>query len=349
VQEQIAKEVSEKLRLRPTGEEQKRLAKRYTENPEAHQLYMKGRFLWNRRTPETLRQATEYFQRAIDKDPGYALAWSGLADSYAVYAVYDLLPPKEAVPKTKEAASRALALEDTLAEAHTALAFVKALYDWDWPGAEREFKRAFELNPNYATAHHWYSLYLEATGRLDDAIAETKRAQEADPLSLISNVAAGQAFYFARRYEQAIEQLRKALEMDSTFYLAHWLLAMVYEQVGRYEEAIAEGQKALGVSESAPSALSVLGHAYAASGKRAEAQKVLAELKNPLKQRYVAPLYIAVIYAGLGDKAPALEWLERAYEDHSDRLAWIKVDPRLDGLRGEPRFQDLLRRMHLEP
>jgi TolB-like protein/Tfp pilus assembly protein PilF len=349
VQEEIAKEVSVKLGLRPTGEEQKRLAKRYTENPEAHQLYMKGRYLWNRRTPETLRQATEYFQRAIDKDAGYALAWAGLADSYAVYSTYDMLPPREATPKAKEAASRALALDDTLAEAHTALAYVKGLYDWDWSGAEREFKRAIELNPNYATAHHWYSLYLEATGRLDDSIVETKRAQEADPLSLISNVASAQAFFFARRYDQAIEQCRKTFEMDPSFYLAHLLLAMVYEQAGRYEEAIAECQKALSVSGGAPRVLGVLGHAYALAGKRSEALKVLAELKNLSKQRYVAPVHMAVVYAGLGDKASALGWLERAYEDPYDRLAWIKVDPQLDSLRGEPRFQDLLRRMHLEP
>jgi serine/threonine-protein kinase len=349
VQEEIAKEVSEKLHLRPSGEEQKRLAKRYTENPEAHQLYLKGRYLWNRRTPETLRQATEYFQRARDKDAGYALAWAGLADCYAVYPTYDLLPPKEAVPKTKEAADRALALDDTLVEAHTALAYVKALYEWDWQGAEREFKRAIVLNPNYANAHNWYSLYLEATGRLDDAIAEAKRAQEADPLSLISYVAAGQAFYFARRSDQATEQLRMALEMEPSFYLAHWLLALVYEQERRYEDAIAEDEKALSVSGGAPRALSVLGHAYAMSGKRSEALKVLAELKNLSKQRYVAPFHTAVIYAGLGDKGRSLEWLERAYEDHYDQLAWIRVDPKFDSLRAEPRYHDLLRRMHLEP
>jgi tetratricopeptide (TPR) repeat protein len=325
------------------------MAKRYTENTEAYQLYLKGRYLWNRRTPETLRQATEYFQRAINKDSGYALAWAGLADCYAVYAVYDLLPPREAIPKTKEAASRALALDDTLAEAHAALAYVKGLYEWDWPGAERGFKRAIELDPNYSTAHHWYALYLEAMGRLDEAIAETKRAQETDPLSLIANVTAGQALYFARRYDQAIEQARRAIEMDPSFYLAHWLLAMVYEQAGRYEDAIAEGQKALNASGGAPSALSVLGHAYAASGKRSEALKVLAELKNLSKQRYVSPLYIAVIYVGLGDKVHALEWLEKAHNDRSDRLCWIKAWPEFDSLREEPRFQDILRRMNLTP
>jgi serine/threonine protein kinase/Tfp pilus assembly protein PilF len=349
VQEEIAKEVSEKLRLRPTGEEQKRLAKRYTESPEAHQLYMKGRFLWNRRTGETLQRAAEYFQQAIEKDPSYALAWAGLADCYAVYGFYDVLPPKEANPKAKEAAIRALALDDTLAEAHATLAFVKTCYEWDWPGAEREFKRAIGLNPNYATAHQWYSNLLDGTGRLDEAIAEAKRAQEADPLSLVVNSAAGQTFYFARRYEQAIEQLRNALEMDPTFYLAHLLLAMVYEQVGRYEEAITESQKALSLPGGAPSALGVLGHAYALAGKRVEAQKVLAELKNLSKRHYVAPFEIALIYAGLGNKALGLEWLEMAYEDHSDRLRWIKVWPQFDSLRGEPRFQDLLRRMHLEP
>jgi tetratricopeptide (TPR) repeat protein len=280
VQEEIAKEVSEKLRLRPTGEEQKRLTKHYTENPEAHQLYMKGRYLWNRRTGETLQRAAEYFQQAIDKDPSYALAWAGLADCYAVYGFYGVLPPKEANPKAKEAAIRALALDDTLAEAHATLAFVKTSYDWDWPSAEREFKRAIELNPNYATAHQWYSNLLDGTGRVDEAIAEAKRAQEADPVSPIISTATGQALYFARRHDQAIEPLRKALEMDPSFWLAHRLLAMVYEQSGRYEEAIAEGQKALSLTEGAPSGLAVLGHAYAAAGRRADAQKVVTELKD---------------------------------------------------------------------
>src|SRR5713226_5381496 len=279
------------------------MKKRYTENPEAHQLYLKGRYLWNRRTGETLKRAAEYFQQAIDKDPGYALAWAGLADCYAVYSFYDVLPPREAAPKAKEAASKALELDDTLAEPHAALGYVKTHYEWDWAGAEREFKRAIELNPNYATAHFWYGNCLEATGRLDEAIAEANRAQEADPLSLAISSAAGRKLYFARRYDQAIEHLRKTLEMDPRFSRTHWFLAMAYEQVARQDEAIAECQKALSLSGREPAVLGVLGHAYAVSGKRAEAQKVLAELKDLSNRRYVAPFDIVLIYAGLGDKS----------------------------------------------
>jgi serine/threonine protein kinase/tetratricopeptide (TPR) repeat protein len=349
VQEEIAKEVSNKLRLRPSGEEQKRLAKHYTENPEAHQLYLKGRYLWNRRTGATLQRAAEYFQQAVDKDPAYAPAWAGLADCYAVYSLYDVLPPREAVPRAKEAATKALALDDGLAEPHAALAYVKTFYDWDWQGAEREFKRAIGLNPNYATGHHWYSIHLDSVGRLDEAIAEAKRAQDADPLSLPIGTAFGHAFYFARRYDQAIDQLRKTLEMDQNFLLAHWALGMSYEQGVRHNEAIAEFQKAASLSRGQALALGGLGHAYAISGKRAEAQKVLTELKDQSKRRYVAPIHIALVYVGLGDKAQAFEWFERAHEDHSDLLTRIKVNPQFDSLRGEPRFQDLLRRMHLTP
>ena len=348
VQEEIAKEVSEKLRLRPTGEEQKRLTKRYTESPEAHQLYLKGRYLWNRRTGETVRRAAEYFQQAIEKDPSYALAWAGLADCYALYGLYEVLPPKEAAPKAKEAAIKALALDDRLAEPHAALAYVNTTYDWDWPGAEREFKRAIELNPNYATAHYWYSNHLDATGRLDEAIEEAKRAQDVDPLSLTASTVTVLAFFLGRRYDQAIDQGRKTLEMDSNFYTAHFFLAMVFTQVKRNEEAIEEARKAVSLSAGALQALGTLGHAYGVSGRRAEAQKVLAELGSLSKRRYVDPSNIALVHVGLGDKARALELLEKAYEDHAMRLLFVKVYPQFDPLRGEPRFQDLLRRMRLE-
>ena len=347
VQEQIAKEVSEKLRLHPTGEEQRRLTRRYTENPESHQLYLKGRYLWNRRTGDALRRAAEYFQQAIDKDPSYALAWAGLTDCYVLYSFYEVLPPREAAPKAKESARRALALDDTLAEPHAALAYVKTFYDWDWPGAEREFTRAIELNPNYATAHAWYGLYLDAVGRPDEGIAETRLAQEADPLSLAISVTAGAAFYNARRYGQAVEQLHKALEMDPNFPGTHLWLGLVYEQLARGDAAVAELQKAVSLSGGEPAELGLRGHAYASAGRRAEAQRVLAELNGLSKRSYVPPFDIALVYAGLGEKRQSLEWLERAYEDHSFRLAWIKVWPQLDSLRGESRFHDLLRRMNL--
>jgi len=348
VQEEIANQVSEKLRLRPTGEEQKKLAKRYTENPEAHQLYLKGRYLWNRRTAETLTRAVEYFQQAIDKDPRYALAWAGLADCYAVYGFYDVLQPREAAPRAKQAAGKALALDETLTEPHAALGWVKTTYDWDWPEAKREFQRVIELNPNYATVHYWYATLLQATGPLDKAIAEARQAQEADPLSLIGNTILGHSFYYARRYEDAIEQYSKTLEMDSNFFLARLNLAMAYEEVGRREDTITEAKKAVSLSGGAPQALGVLGHGYAVAGMKAEAQKVLAELRNLSSRRYVEPLDIALIYSGLGDKSQAVEWLEKAYVDHAGRLFEIKFRPQFDNLRGEPRFHNLLRRMRLE-
>jgi len=320
----------------------------YTENPDAHQLYLKGRFLWNRRTGETLQRAADYFQQAIDKDPNYALAWAGLADCYALYGPYELLSPREITPKAKEAVSRALALDDTLADAHAALAFVKATYDWDWQGAQREFKRAIELDPNYAPAHYLYANILASTGRVDEAVAEAKRAQEADPLSLTASTVTVLAFFLGRRYDQAIDQGRKTLEMDSNFYTAHFFLAMVFTQVKRNEEAIEEARKAVSLSAGALQALGTLGHAYGVSGRRAEAQKVLAELGNLSKRRYVDPSNIALVHVGLGDKARALELLEKAYEDHAMRLLYVKVYPQFDPLRGEPRFQDLLRRMRLE-
>jgi serine/threonine protein kinase/Tfp pilus assembly protein PilF len=349
VQEEIAKEVSAKLHLRPTGEEQKRLTKRYTENPEAHQLYLKGRYLWNRRTGDALKRAAEYFRQSIDKDPTYALAWAGLTDCYVLESFYSGLSPTEAAAKAKEAAARALALDDTLVEPHAALAYVKTFYDWDWAGAEREFKRAIELNPNYATAHHWYSLYLGAVGRPDEGIAEVRRAQEADPLSPTISVTAGVTFYNARQYDQAVEQLHKALEMDPNFPSAHLFLGLAYEQVARGEEAIAELQKSASLSGGEPAELGLRGHVYASAGRRAEAQRVLAELKDLSKRRYVPAFDMALVYVGLGEKREALEWLERAYEDHSYRLTWIKCWRQLDSLRGEPRFQELLRRMGLSP
>ena len=349
VQEEIAKEVSEKLRLRPTGEEQKKLTKRYTENPEAHQLYLKGRYLWNRRTGPTLQRAAGYFQQAIDKDPGYALAWAGLADCYALYSFYGVLSPAEAFPKAKEAARKALEIDDTLAEAHASLLWIKSQYDWDWVGAEREFKRTIELNPNYATVYNWYSVHLGAMGRLDEALALAKRAEEIEPLSLANSTNVGLALYLARQYDQAIEQLRRVLDTDANFPPAHLFLGLAYEQKGMFEEAIAEFQKGSSLSGGEPTMVGALGHAYAVSGRKDRAQNVLAELKQQSRRRYVAPFEIAVIYIGLGEKEQAFEWLEKAYRDHSSWLIWLKVDPRFDSLHGDSRYRDLRRRMGLPP
>jgi eukaryotic-like serine/threonine-protein kinase len=348
IQEDISNAVAQKLRLRPSEEEQKRLAKRYPENPEAHQFYLKGRYLWNRRTGQTLERAADYFKLAIEKDPSYALAWAGLADCYNVYNFYGVLSPKESKQMAKEAARKALELDDTLAEAHVSVAYAKRTYDWDWSGAEREFKRAIELNPDYATAHHWYGTSLCAMGRLDEGLGELKRAEECDPLSLVIKADVGRCFYYSHRYDQAIDQLRKTLGvLDPNFAVAHRFLGMAYEQKAMYAQAIAEFQRWSSLSGGDPAATGALGHAFAVSGKHGEAQKALVKLKELSKSRYVSPYDVAVIYVGLGDKDQAREWLQKAFEDHSAWLIWLDVDPRFDVLHADPRYRDLLRRMGL--
>jgi serine/threonine protein kinase/Tfp pilus assembly protein PilF len=350
VQEEITKEISEKLRLKLTGEEKQRLAKRYTESTEAYEYYVKGRYYWNRRTPEALRKGIEYFERAIEKDPRYALAYAGLADSYSLLPEYADVPPKEAQQKAKAAAEKALAIDDSLAEAHSSLAFVHVYGNWDWEDADREFRRAIQLNPGYATAHQWYAVaYLSSVGRLDEALAEVRRAREADPLSLISYVATGWVLYAARRYDEAIEQYRKAIEMDPNFFAAQREIGMVYVQKGQYQQAIAEFQKALKLSPGDTFALGQLGQAYALAGQKSEATRILNTLKERSRQGYVRAYDLAAVATGLGDKDQALAWLEKAYQDRAEWLTWAKVEPWMDPLRSDPRFQDLLRRMRLAP
>ena len=338
------------LRMRLTGEDEKRMAKSYTANPEAYQDYLKGRYWWNKRTEDGVNKGIDYFQQAIAKDPTYALAYDGLADGYNILGNYGYVPPNEAFPKAKEAALKALQLDDTLAEAHTSLAFAKTDYDWDWAGAEREFQRAIELNPNYAYAHTLHSYHLQKMGRFDEAIVEGKRGVELDPLSLIANRILGQAFYHARKYDQAIEQLRKTLELDSNFTSAHGLLGMAYVQKSMYKESLAEFEKELAISHGNTQALSELGHAYAVAGRKAEAQKVLGQLNEISKQKFVPATYRAIIYAGLEDKDKAFEWLEKGYDERSiGEGGMIIVDPGFDPLRSDPRYKDLLRRMNLQP
>ncbi len=349
VQEEISREISEKLRLRLTGEEKTRMAKRPTENIEAYQLYLKGRYYWNKRTEEGFRRAIVYFSEATEKDPNYALAHAGLADSYIVLGYFSLLPAKEAYAKAREAATRALELDETLGEAHNALATAKADYDWDWPGAEREFKRAIELNPGYATTHQWYGRMLSELGRHEEALAEIKRAQQLDPLSLIINAVSGRILLYAGREDLAIEQLRKTLEIDPNFAHAHQFLGYAYVRKGMFGEAIAEFQRAITLSPNFTQYQAGLGHAYARAGKSAEARKLLSELKELSKRRYVSWCDFAAIYAGLGEKDQAFACLERAYAQRDARLVELKVDARLDPLRADPRFNDLLRRIGLPP
>jgi DNA-binding winged helix-turn-helix (wHTH) protein/tetratricopeptide (TPR) repeat protein len=342
VQDTISEKVAAALALKLTGEERQRLAKRYTENIEAYQLYLKGRYFWNKRTADGLQKAIAYFGQAIEKDPAYALAYVGLADSYSLLSYFGGLPSNETFPKAKAALQKALEIDDELPEAHASLGLISAWFDWNWSGAEREYQRAVELNQNYATVHHWYGNYLTLIGRQDEGVAELKRAWENDPLSLIINTDLGWALSYARRYDQAIEQLSKTLEMDPNFAHAHIMLAQTYEGNGEFKKAIAEYQKAVELSGGSGEYFGTLGYVYAVSGRRDEAQKLLDGLK---KQKYVRPYRVAVIYAGLGEKEPAFEWLDKAYRARDEGVIGLKVDPKLDSLRSEPRFLDLLQRM----
>jgi len=349
LQQEIAKEISESLRLKLTREERQRLSKRQSENPEAYQLYLKGRYAFNRRGAESLKRAIQYYEQAVALDPNYAQAYIGLANTYGVISGYrgSGLRPKESFPKAKAAALKALELDESQAEAHTASALVKSSYEWDWAGAEREFKRAIELNPGYADGRYFYAyIYLSSMGRHEEAIAEMKRALETDPLSLVINANLAGAYYNARQYDQAIEQGRKTLEIDPEFVVAHLRLQEVYEQTGMYEQAIAEREHdgAEGRREA-----SLLEKAYRAGGARGYWQKLLELTTDRAKREYVEPAEIAGIYVRLGDKDRAFEWLEKAYAERNEAMGSLKVDPIYDPLRADPRFQDLLRRVGLPP
>jgi len=349
LQNDLAKEMTSMLRMRLTGDDEKRMAKTYTANPGAYQDYLKGRYWWGERDEEGFNKGIEYFQQAIAKDPTYALAYSGLADSYALLAVYGFVAPMDAFPKAKDAAQKALSIDDTLGEAHASLAYIKAKYDWDWPGVGKEFERAIELNPTYATAHQWYGETLSMTGRTEQGIAEYKRALELDPLSLVVNREfGGSGYYFAREYDQAIEQLRKTLEIAPNFTWVHLQLGACYLGKSMDRESIAEFEKELTLSPGKPRALAFLGRADGLAGRRAEAQEVLLQLAEIAKQKYVSGMEMAIVYTGLGDKDKTFEWLEKSYADRSINLnEGLKASPIFDPLRSDPRFADLLRRMNL--
>jgi serine/threonine protein kinase/tetratricopeptide (TPR) repeat protein len=347
LQGDLAKEMTSMLRMRLTGEDEKRMMKSYTANPEAYQDYLQGRYWWNKKTDEGFKRSAEYFQQAIAKDPSYVLAYSGLADAYSSRGSFGLVAPTETFPKAKEAAQKALELDDTLAEAHVSLASIKTFYGWDYAGAERESLRAIELNPGYAHAHYVYGFSLLYTGKLDRAIAEEKRSVELDPVSVPFSRGLGMALYYSRADDAAIEQLRKTLELDPNFVTARHYLGMAYVQKSMVKEGIAEFEKALAISPGDTWALSELGHAYGVAGTRAEAQKVLDQLSDLSKHKYVAAMFEARIYVGLGEKDKAFEWLEKAYQE--GLLYGAKVDSVFDPLRSDPRFADLLRRMNLAP
>lgn len=348
VEDSISEQVAGALILQLTSDEKRRLTKRYTEDVEAYQAYLKGRYFWNKRTEEGMRKGVECFRQAIEIDPLYALAYAGLADSYNLLGIYNVLPPPEIFPKAKAAAVKALEIDDTVAEAHTSLASVLQHFDWDWAGAEREYRRALELNPDYATAHHWYANYLITMERHAEAMEEMRLARRLDPLSPIIDGNIGNLLYYTRRYDRALEHFRKILKMEPDFYGTHSNLGGVYEQKGMYEEAISEFEKALALDDNL-STRAWLGHAYALAGKTAAAHEVINDLKERAQSRYISPYDIAMIYIGLGDVGQAFAWLDRAYEDRSDSLVWLRIDPRLDSIRSDPRLIDLMERVGLGP
>jgi TolB-like protein/Tfp pilus assembly protein PilF len=343
LQDEISQEISEKLRVRLTGEEKKRLAKRYTENAEAYELYLKGRYYWNKRTPEGLNKAVEYFQEATVKDPSYALAHAGLGDSYNLMSYYDVNAPRVTLPKAEAEVKKALELDPDLAEAHASFGRILGMYDHDWAGAEAEMRRALELNPNYVTGHQWYSMGLAYSGRMDEAKAEMRQAVEADPLSLIANDAEALIFFYAREYDRALEQYKSTLEMDANFLPSHREIGMVYEVRGEYKQAIAEFQRAHQLAPGDLHVLGWLGQAYARDGNRAEAQKLLDELQKRARSGYAPAYSFAAIYAGLGDNDQAFAWLGKACDERDEWVVKLKVDPLFDSLRADSRFQNVLR------
>jgi tetratricopeptide (TPR) repeat protein len=345
-QREIAHEIVENLKLKVSGDETG-LTKNYTESNQAYQLYLQGRFYWNKRTREALDKSIEYFNRAIEEDPGFALAYVGLADCYVVPA--NGLAPRDAMPKAKAAAMRALELDDTLAEAHATLARVYAIYEWNWTGADKEYRRAIELNPRYAVAHQWYGNYLQMMGHPEEGLAERKLAVEVDPLSPIMNFELALDYYYTHDYDKAIEQFQKTLELDHDFPPARQFLPACYEQKGMYDESIAgfKTATALKGGNEWSYTMAGLGHVYAVSGTKSEAQATLEQLKQLSGQQYIDAPSIALVFAGLGDKDQAFAWLEKAYEEHAFQLQWLNVEPRWDNLRSDPRFKALVRRIGL--
>ena len=347
VQSEISREISEQLRSRLTKEEQKRLTKHYTENTDAYQDYLKGRYYWNKRTGEDLKRAIEYFNQAIAKDPNYALAHAGLADCYIVIPNYSDVSTQEAYIKAKEAALKALEIDDSLAEAHTSLGGIKSDYEWDFAGAETEMKRALTLNPNYATAHHWYAQFLSPQGRHEEALVEIKRAQSLDPLSLIINAVLGDTYIKARQYDLAIEQLRKTIEMDKNFSRAHRYLGNAYLEKGMYNEAIEAFRTADSLAGQGPERTESLKHAFTSGGAEGYWRKQLELLKADSEKGGLLDYAIASVYARLDDKEQAVSWLDKALRSHDPYLVYLKTDPPFDRFRSDARVIELMRRVGL--
>jgi len=347
LQNKVAKAIADQIGISLNPQEQAALKNVKVVNPEAYVSYLKGRYFWNKRTADSLKVALAYFNQAIEEDPKFAQAYSGLADTYALLGdwQYAVMTPKEALPKAKAAAIKALELDRALGEAHNSLAFCLDGFDWDFDSAGKEFRRAIELNPGYATAHHWYAWHLALLHRYDEAIAEMRKAENLDPLSLIINADLAELLALAHSYDESIRQSRKTIEMDPNFGLAHNHLGQAYLQNQMYDEAAAELQKAVHLSGNSPTCIANLARAYVASGNRSEAAKLLNGLKKRSNPGYSHASEIAVIYAALGDTDQAMNWLEKGYEERFN--PGVLLRPGLDPLRSDPRFQDLVRRVGL--
>ena len=347
IQTDIAHQTAEALNLEILMRDRQGIERRSTRSIDAYQSYLKGRYFWNQRNKEALDKAVGYFRQSLEKDPGYPLSYAGLADTYAVLALLEFVAPRDAYPEARKMVEKALAIDDGLAEAHTSLALIRFQYDWDWIGSEKEFKRAIELNSNYAPAHHFYADLLKAQGRFDEAMHQIGLAQELDPLSLAISTGVGHVLYLSRRYDDSIRQYARTVELDPNFMQTHLWFGRPYLQKGMYSEAIAELQKAVSLSGESTVALAMLGHALASAGKKDEADRVMQKLVERSKTTYVPSYWIAVIYNGFKDRENVLAWLEKAYVERSSWLAWVKVEPRFDWLRGDPGFESIVKRLGL--
>jgi TolB-like protein/DNA-binding winged helix-turn-helix (wHTH) protein/Tfp pilus assembly protein PilF len=347
LQEQVARSIASEIRIELTPHEQAMFKSAKRVNPEAYEAYLKGRYFWNKRTTESLRRGIDYFNQAVEKDPNYAPAYAGLADSYALAGdwQYGVLTPREAYPGAKAAATKAIALDSTLGEAHISLAWCLDGFDWDWQSAGREFTRGIELSPSYATGHHWYGWHLAALGRHSEAIAELKKAESLDPLSLIIGADLAEELLIAHRYDEAIKQSRKTMNMDPYFALTHYVLGEVFVQKHMYSAAIAELQKAIELSPGSAAFTANLAYAYAVSGMRDEAVRILDDLKNRSRDALSNAPEIALVYVGLDEKNQAMAWLEKAYAERFN--PGVLMRPAFDPVRSDPRFEDLLRRIGL--
>jgi TolB-like protein/DNA-binding winged helix-turn-helix (wHTH) protein/Tfp pilus assembly protein PilF len=345
LQDDLSREIAEKLRVKLTGEQKQRLARRNTEDAEAYRFYLKGRYYWNKRSPEGMQKAASYFQQAIDKDPGYALAYAGLADTYVYLSFFNMVAPRDAMPRAKAAAAKALEIDDHLAEAHVSLGYISYAYDWDWPAAGRHFDQALALDPAYTRAHIFYPFYLSSRGQSQEAVTVAKSALDLDPASPSLSHSLAVQFYLTRQFDQAIEQCRKTLEMDPNFAVAYAVLGQTYLAKGMNSEAAPVLEKYSALSQGSVDSLALLGYSQARRRKKSQALRTIDELKETSKNSFVPAFYFALVYAALEDKDQAFMWLEKGYDERFARFAYLKLEALWDPLRSDERFRDLVRRV----